>query len=641
MADTVPPYPIDVDPNSFERIDWFNRTTYAINNPPTVVGSNVSYWMVANVGAIKKPVVGAYVPPAVVFSGYSATGTNPPVAYAGRFIIATTTDGTTFTTQYTSASNESSKSYTVPASIVGIRVQFYFAGGTTNLIDETFVPVVADGTDGAGSNKYATAAAFQWSNAGCPAHSQAFTFTWSGFTASAYPAGWTSTAPASPGSGYTLWTILLPLTDVQSAVTTAANWNVATENVFGYRQDGSIGATGSTGATGATGSTGATGATGNNGNSSRMMYAKAASSTTFTPGSTDTTSGGTTFPDVTSHFGISGLTWQQTPPAIAANESLFQSDGIFTPSPGANTTVWQTPYLSNLKVGSLSAIVANLGFVNIAAGGALSSGKTSTTDYSTPGFYIGNDGGTPKILFGSDATHFIEYNGSSLNIKGGDLLVGNPALGTSTIVSGAGVGITPSGSLFAGNTTNSIVWNASTGILTLNGTLVQTSNMAANAISTAPSALAVGITPTVISNQNIAATATDYFTGTVATTNQTILVTFSGRANANLRTSGVTSSNQVMVLSVSVDVVINGVTTRSIGDFFLESRYYVENSDQNKIPVNISGALLVPAFETVTGIRVTFGVCEFRISRFNGYSLLSCLNTCSLTGIVGYTLFKV
>jgi hypothetical protein len=468
MADIIPPYPIDVDDNSYERIDWFTRTAYAINNQPTVVGSNVSYWQVASAAAVKKPVTGPYVPATVTFSGFSATGTNPPVPYAGRFVVAKTTDGTTFTDEYVSTVNESSYVYTIPAGIVGFRSKFYYAGGLS-LVDEVFIPIVEDGTDGAGSSKYFSAQAFQWSNSGCPAHSQAFVFTWAGFTASAYPTGWTSTAPASPGTGYTLWCIILPITDVQSAVTTAANWNVASENVFGYRQDGTIGPTGSPGGPGEPG------------DSARMMYAKAPSSTTFTPGSTVATVGPSSFPNTGFPFGVTGLTWQQTPPTFIANESLFQSDGVFDYS--ANITVWQTPYLSNLKVGELSAIVANLGFVNVASGGALYSGKSNATDVSTAGFFLGNDGGVPKFSIGYDANTLMTWNGSSLSIKGGSVSVGNAGLGTSSIVSGSGAGFAPAGGFYAGNSTSSIFWNATTGILTINGQIVSSGNINASSLS--------------------------------------------------------------------------------------------------------------------------------------------------------------
>jgi sulfur carrier protein ThiS len=112
-------------------------------------GQNATaYWLSRSIAAIQKSAAGAYTPTSVTFTAYSATGTAAPAPYAGRFIIATSTDGTTYTNQYTSSANESSKAYTIPASIKTVRVRIYLAGGTTTLLDEEIVPVVSDGTNG-------------------------------------------------------------------------------------------------------------------------------------------------------------------------------------------------------------------------------------------------------------------------------------------------------------------------------------------------------------------------------------------------------------------------------------------------------------------------------------------------------------
>lgn len=107
-----------------------------------------AYWLARSAGAISKDLAGAYTPSSVTFSAYSAAGTGSPAAYAGRFIIATSADGSSYTTRYTSGSNESSKAYTVPAGIVTIRVRLYLAGGTSTLLDEEILSVVTDGDSG-------------------------------------------------------------------------------------------------------------------------------------------------------------------------------------------------------------------------------------------------------------------------------------------------------------------------------------------------------------------------------------------------------------------------------------------------------------------------------------------------------------
>lgn len=47
--------------------------------------------------------------------------------------------------------------------------------------------------------------------------------------------------------------------------------------------------------------------------------------------------------------------------APAAGQAWFQSNGVYDATEGANATVWTTPYMSNLKVGSLEAMSVNTG----------------------------------------------------------------------------------------------------------------------------------------------------------------------------------------------------------------------------------------------------------------------------------------
>lgn len=132
---------------------------------PGAAGQNATaYWMARSAAAVSVNAAGAYTPAAVTFSAFAATGTAAPAAYAGRFIIATTTDGTTYTDQYTSSANEASKAYTVPAGIKALRCRLYLAGGTTTLLDEEIVPVVTDGRgiNLADASWWSPSAAFQW-----------------------------------------------------------------------------------------------------------------------------------------------------------------------------------------------------------------------------------------------------------------------------------------------------------------------------------------------------------------------------------------------------------------------------------------------------------------------------------------------
>ena len=104
--------------------------------------SATSYWITASNNIIGKSQTGVINPTTITFKGFSKTGTANSVAYSGRFIIQTSTDGTTYTTRYTSSANQNSYTYTIPADSLFVKCLFYMAGGTTVLLDEQTVPIV-------------------------------------------------------------------------------------------------------------------------------------------------------------------------------------------------------------------------------------------------------------------------------------------------------------------------------------------------------------------------------------------------------------------------------------------------------------------------------------------------------------------
>lgn len=103
-----------------------------------------SYWVTPSVNIVRRNVLGVLSPATIVFNGYAKTGTQATVAYAGRFIIQTSPNGTTWTTVYTSASNVSTYTYTISAGIRFVKVRMYLAGGTTSLLDEQTIPILDD-----------------------------------------------------------------------------------------------------------------------------------------------------------------------------------------------------------------------------------------------------------------------------------------------------------------------------------------------------------------------------------------------------------------------------------------------------------------------------------------------------------------
>lgn len=113
-------------------------------------GAPTTYWLASNSPAIRRGKTGSLTPNTLVVTGKAQTGLGAPADYAGRFIIQDSTDGSAFTTRYTSSANETTYSYSLSstgATVVAFRVKFYLAGGTTTVLDEQTIPVVVDGTD--------------------------------------------------------------------------------------------------------------------------------------------------------------------------------------------------------------------------------------------------------------------------------------------------------------------------------------------------------------------------------------------------------------------------------------------------------------------------------------------------------------
>ena len=110
-----------------------------------------SYWLVSNASAVQKTSSGDILctPATLTFTGRIQTGTSAPTNYAGRWILAYSTDGSTYTDSYTSTANEATASIATSATYKAVRARMYLAGGTTTLLDEQIIPFVSDGETGA------------------------------------------------------------------------------------------------------------------------------------------------------------------------------------------------------------------------------------------------------------------------------------------------------------------------------------------------------------------------------------------------------------------------------------------------------------------------------------------------------------
>lgn len=107
-----------------------------------------AFWLVSSADAIQKSQAGVYTPSTITFTGKRSASAGVIGDYSGRFIIAETTDGSTYTDKYTSSADETSKTYTPSAGIKALRCRLYLAGGTSTLLDEEIIPIVVDGPTG-------------------------------------------------------------------------------------------------------------------------------------------------------------------------------------------------------------------------------------------------------------------------------------------------------------------------------------------------------------------------------------------------------------------------------------------------------------------------------------------------------------
>ena len=149
---------------------------------------------------------------------------------------------------------------------------------------------------------------------------------------------------------------------------------------------------------------------GSDGSSSRICYAKSTSFALASTPATYQTTGPSGFPPFNTWGGSE--TWQATPPTLLTNEALFQSDGIYNPM--TNLTTWNVPYLSNLKVGALSAITANMGTLTAGEIVVGSSPTISGTTMTGTGTHLYSDG---RFVMGNSTTNIV-FNGTSAYLNG-------------------------------------------------------------------------------------------------------------------------------------------------------------------------------------------------------------------------------
>lgn len=108
--------------------------------------SAISYSLEASTLAIKKGYDNVFAPASITFSSFYRIGTNAErIAYPGRFVISESTDGISYTDQYSSTTSELSTEYTPSSTDVKtIKCVLYAAGSNINALDTQSVVVLTD-----------------------------------------------------------------------------------------------------------------------------------------------------------------------------------------------------------------------------------------------------------------------------------------------------------------------------------------------------------------------------------------------------------------------------------------------------------------------------------------------------------------
>lgn len=330
-------------------------------------------------------------------------GTWKATTFATGITAGTVTAFGTTAARTTLASNISADTATIRFDISGT---FLGGGAFTATTTQNFAKgkAGAAGAPGVGT-RIAIVTVYAWSNYGIPTYQNtSTTYTWATSTNSTIPTGWAYSVGGAPGSGYVLYQINLTITGLTTDGSTNATWTNASVATIGYRNDGSIGP---------------------QGNSSRTAYLvttnPVAPNYNQTPVTPSTNVSGDAPPISINNYNLDGTTpsWSFTATStLLSGQYMYQVDGTLNNTPGTTNYTginWGIPYLSNLKVGSLSAISANLG--------AITAGQLNINNK----FIVTPDGSTtiqssttgPRMLI---TENFIKiFDGSSLRVQLGNL----------------------------------------------------------------------------------------------------------------------------------------------------------------------------------------------------------------------------
>jgi hypothetical protein len=362
------------------------------------------------------------------------------------------------------------------------------AGGTIDTIVNwssgfTVASITSNGATGLPGLQVARPTVYRWA-ASLPAGPVGVsTYTWLSSSFNNVPTDWYSTIQNPPGQGFTLWAASVNISDSATTTSTQINWTNASIVAMSYSGiDGQQSTV-----------------PGPQGNSARISYTKTTLANLASTPEFITTSGSTSYPPNGS-WG-SGTVWQASPPAITAGESVYQSDGIYSPTTG--NTIWNVPYLSALKVGSLSAITTNTGNLTVSGTIKSSTAEISGTTMTGAGAVVYSNG---QFAVGND-TNNITYNGSVITLNGQVVVPSNIDTRGLTIKDASGNVIFGSGTnLDYSRITASSGWLNSNISIASNGTLSGAGGGTVTATGINAVQTSLGNAPAGILNNNIGLT---------------------------------------------------------------------------------------------------------------------------------------
>jgi len=116
------------------------------------------------------------------------------------------------------------------------------------------------------------------------------------------------------------------------------------------------------------------------------------------------------------------ITWNSTTGEITGGSGVVvYRGGILGAKEGVAQFTLNASTGDATLAGTLSAVTGSFGATTIASGGNIKLGKTAYSDTTNAGFWLGDDSGTTKLHIGASSTKLLRYDGTDLELLGGEI----------------------------------------------------------------------------------------------------------------------------------------------------------------------------------------------------------------------------